>query len=67
MFSPDVSILLKTVRTILGIIPYISTSSKVLPGPVIVCDLPDEVCPYANMVPLKPSKTESIIGRAEIS
>jgi len=33
-------------------------------GPVIVWDLPDDVYPYAKMVPLKPSKTLSMIGRA---
>jgi hypothetical protein len=36
-------------------------------GPIIVNVFPDEVWPYANIVPLNPSRTESIIGLAAIS
>ena len=45
--------------------PYNSMSSIL--GPYIVWVFPDEVCPYAKIVPLKPSKTESMIGFAATS
>ena len=45
----------------LGITPH---SSGFLYLPTIVCVLPVPVWPYANMVPLNPSSTESTTGRA---
>lgn len=57
------SIYSNTVLTILGITPYTSWSS--MSGPTIVWVLPDEVWPYARTVPLKPSRTDSIIGRTD--
>lgn len=50
--------------TILGIIPCNLGSCRT---PSIVCVFPDDVCPYANMVPLKPAKTSLTIGSAACS
>ena len=46
-------------------IPCYSTS--LMSGPCIVKVLPDDVYPQAKMVPLKPSRTESIMGLAAAS
>ena len=46
-------------------IPYFSIDS--MSGPCIVCVLPEDVYPYAKIVPLKPSNTLSIIGFAALS
>lgn len=63
IFSVVDLIALNTCPTILGMIPdsaviYSPTS------PSIVCVLPEAVCPYANIVPLKPSMTLSTIDAA---
>ena len=48
------SISRNTVSKLLGIIPRFSNAPSF--PPVIVCVFPDPVCPYANIVPLTPSK-----------
>lgn len=46
--------------TLLGRSPLSLISSQ--SGPTHVYVLPEEVCPYAKIVPLIPSKAESTIG-----
>ena len=46
---------------VLGIIPFISGGLSL---PSIVCVFPVPVCPYAKIVPLYPSNTDSTIGKA---
>jgi len=53
-------ILSNTVEIILGIIPLRTESS--ISGPYIVNVFPEEVYPYAKIVPLNPYSTLSTIG-----
>jgi hypothetical protein len=41
------------------------SNSIISSGPYIVCVFPDDVYPYAKIVPLNPSSTLSITGCAE--
>ena len=42
-------------------------SERTSSGPIIVCVLPEPVCPYAMIVELKPFSTEATRSRAAMS